>query len=97
MLSVNKLAISVGASTQSATVLPGPIAGVCDSKWHHVAITYGDGSPTAYKQYTDGVLLASNPSVALSVLPAAAAVRASSQADGNARYASARKAKCSST
>ena len=75
MLSVNKLAISVGASTQSATVLPGPIAGVCDSKWHHVAITYGDGSPTAYKQYTDGVLLASNPSVALSVLPAAAAVR----------------------
>jgi hypothetical protein len=71
----NKLAISVAASSLATTSLPGPVAGVCDSKWHHLALTYGDGSATALKQYTDGVLLAQNPSFSLSVVAGASALR----------------------
>jgi hypothetical protein len=30
---------------------------VCDSKWHHVAFTHGDGSTTNSKTYVDGALV----------------------------------------
>jgi hypothetical protein len=29
---------------------------LCDSTWHHVALTHGDGSPTATATYVDGAL-----------------------------------------
>ena len=32
-------------------------APVCDNKWHHVAITHGDGSADAHKLYVDGALM----------------------------------------
>jgi hypothetical protein len=30
---------------------------VCDSKWHHLAVTHGDGSTTNSKTYVDGALV----------------------------------------
>jgi hypothetical protein len=37
-----------------------PILPACgDGRWHHVALTQGDGLPTARKTYLDGALLSS--------------------------------------
>ena len=57
-----KLSLSVLGSGNAS--VPGPIAGVCDSKWHHLAIVQGDGSASALKQYVDGALIASSSSSA---------------------------------
>ena len=45
-------AARVRALTFAAAAAP-----VCDNRWHHVAITHGDGSADAHKLYVDGVLL----------------------------------------
>ena len=34
--------------------LEAPTVAACDNTWHHVALTYGDGAPDAYKAYLDG-------------------------------------------
>jgi hypothetical protein len=41
--SAAKLSLSVQGPA-APTVVPGPFAGVCDNKWHHMAVTKGDGA-----------------------------------------------------
>lgn len=37
--------------------LEAPTIAACDNSWHHVALTYGDGAPDAYKAYLDGAFV----------------------------------------
>jgi sugar lactone lactonase YvrE len=34
---------------------------ICDSTWHHLAVTHGDGAASATKTYLDGALISSAP------------------------------------
>ena len=60
-----KFGVSVLGS--GAASVPGPIAGVCDSKWHHVAVVQGAGSASTMKQYVDGALVASSSTTTIAV------------------------------
>jgi hypothetical protein len=56
--SSEKFSISVLGS--GISTLPGPVAGVCDNKWHHIAQVLGDdGVANSLKRYVDGALVSS--------------------------------------